>query len=161
VALRGACYGYSLIRRTTISRRLAGLTSAAFTAQLDAGWWESGEVIPLDITTQSDGDGLVRLLVAGEIDTDTAGQLVQAVEQAFVDDPRGVTVDMTGVTFLDSSGIRAVLTARRLAGEHGAALRVAGVHGNVLEVLTVAGLLGILDADSSNQLPPEGWQRLG
>jgi anti-sigma B factor antagonist len=97
-------------------------------------------VIPLNITTHSDGDGLVRLLVAGEIDADTAGQLVQAVQHVFVGDPDDVVVDMTGVTFLDSSGIRAVLAARRIAGEHGAALRVAGVHGIVLEVLTVTGL---------------------
>ena len=48
------------------------------------------------------------LQVAGEIDLATAGALRTALEEAVATDPR-VVVDMAGVTFLDVTGLRAVL----------------------------------------------------
>jgi anti-anti-sigma factor len=64
-----------------------------------------------------------------------------------------VVVDLTGVTFLDSSGIRALLTVRRIADEHGAALTVTGAHGIVRRVLTLTGLLGLLTDDETDSSP--------
>jgi anti-anti-sigma factor len=108
----------------------------------------------LDVREHRHGDGPVRLAAAGEVDADTADQLVQAVENILsADRHRMVVVDLTSVTFLDSSGIRALLTARRIAGEHGAALTVTGVHGIVRRVLTLTGLLGLLCDDETDGSP--------
>jgi anti-anti-sigma factor len=56
-----------------------------------------------------------------------------------------VIIDLGAVTFLGSSGLRALLTAQRVAGEHDAALTVQNARGIVLHVLTISGLLMILD----------------
>ncbi len=103
----------------------------------------------LDLREHRHGDGSVQLAVAGEVDTDTADQLVQAVRNILSADSHRIVVDLTSVTFLDSSGIRALLTARRIAGEHGAALTVTGVHGIVHRVLTLTGLLDLLSDDET------------
>ncbi|WP_157437030.1 STAS domain-containing protein [Actinoplanes subtropicus] len=114
-------------------------------------------MIRLDINTYFDGRGLARLEVAGEIDGDTADQVVQAVEKVLGGDALGaIQVDFSGVTFLGSAGIRALLTARRIAGEHGVALCLTEVHGYVLEVLKIMGLLDLL-----GRPPAKGSAALG
>ncbi len=59
--------------------------------------------------------------------------------------PAQVIIDLGGVTFLGSSGLRALLTAQRVASEHDATLTVHRAHGTVLQVLTISGLLKVLD----------------
>lgn len=64
---------------------------------------------------------------------------------------RRLVVDLAGVPFLDSSGVRALLLARRAAEQHGAAFMVRHPRGLVARVLRVAGvdqLLGIVEPDS-------------
>jgi anti-anti-sigma factor len=106
-----------------------------------------------DLSEHRNDDGSVRIAVGGEVDTDTAGRLVQAVEGLLVVSVCRVVVDLTSVTFLDSSGIRALLTARRIASEHGAALQVTGVHGIVRRVLTLTGLLSMFTDDETEGSP--------
>jgi len=55
---------------------------------------------------------------SGEIDIATTPQLRAAIEQAMVGSAEGVVVDLTGVTFMESTGLRAMLEARlRAEGE--------------------------------------------
>lgn len=72
----------------------------------------SGEQLTdLSIERRDVGDQLV-LTVSGEVDLATAGEL----ESAILDCMRGgtgfVLVDLRGVTFIDASGLRALLAAR-------------------------------------------------
>ena len=60
-----------------------------------------------------------------------------------------VVVDLSGVTFLDSSGISALVKQRRLADEHGKLMRISGAGGTVRDVLRLTGVwqhLGARDA---------------
>jgi anti-sigma B factor antagonist len=79
--------------------------------------------------------------VAGEIDTDTAAQLSDVIGSALSSQPAHVVVDLSAVTFLASSGMRALQTAQRVADEYGAALTVRNARGIVLRVLTISGPL--------------------
>jgi anti-anti-sigma factor len=100
----------------------------------------------LGFTSRPYDDGSLRLAVAGELDMDTVGQLGAAVDEALTAHrPTQMIIDLGAVTFLGSSGLRALLTAQRMAGERGAALRIENARGAVLRVLSVTGLLGILD----------------
>jgi anti-anti-sigma factor len=102
-------------------------------------------MIHLDISARRLSDGSTCLTVSGEIDSATADELLEAAENAAAaDDHPDVVVDLTGVTFLDSAGIRTLLMARRTAAQHGAVLRVTGAGGHVRKVLTVTGVLDIL-----------------
>jgi anti-anti-sigma factor len=66
-----------------------------------------GPKVPTDFTVDvTDEGGVFRLRCAGELDI-AAAPLVQDALQALVEQqPREVMLDWTGLTFMDSSGIR-------------------------------------------------------
>ncbi|RZU46606.1 SpoIIAA-like anti-anti-sigma regulatory factor [Krasilnikovia cinnamomea] len=100
----------------------------------------------LAISTQPDSDRTVRLIATGEIDMASAEQVTAAAGKALTTHtPAHLIIDLTAVTFLDSTGIAALLAARHLAEEQSCTLRVTGIHGIVERVLDVTGLLGVLD----------------
>ncbi|MFI5972627.1 STAS domain-containing protein [Streptomyces sp. NPDC051452] len=76
--------------------------------------------------------------VCGEIDHDCAGQLLEALTADTADAGGSRTVvDLSGVTFIDSSGINALITAHRTA-EGG--LSLARPTASVLRVIELVGL---------------------
>ena len=79
--------------------------------------------------------------VAGEVDLSSAPGVESAIEEA-VDaaGTTGVVVDLSQVTFLDSSGINALLHGRRRCDDHGVGYQVVGAQGQVLEVLELTGV---------------------
>src|SRR5262245_34488622 len=66
--------------------------------------------------------------------------LISAVEAAPT-----VVVDLAAVTFLDSSGVHALVTAHHAALERGGRLSVVGAAGTVAQVLEITGVGGLLD----------------
>jgi anti-sigma B factor antagonist len=91
----------------------------------------------LTITTTIDDAGQVILAVAGEVDLATASQLAECLT-AITD--RDVNVDLAGVTFLDSSGVSALVVGSRAITESGHRLRTFGEQDNVRTVLEISGL---------------------
>jgi anti-sigma B factor antagonist len=82
--------------------------------------------------------------VSGELDLATAPQLeavFEALEPARSD---RVVVDLEAVTFLDSSGIRALVRAKRRFDRLGAALAVEAVSPPARQVLEISGVLDLL-----------------
>jgi len=80
------------------------------------------------------------LALHGELDSAGAAQLQRAVE-GLAPDTRELTLDLTGLTFLDSSGIRAILGCRQIQTASACSLTLLGAHGQVRDVLTRLGLL--------------------
>lgn len=94
--------------------------------------------------------GGTRLEPLGELDLATAGALDEAL-RAWLDDPAGgeLVVDLSGVTFMDSSGLRAVLVASSEATEHGRRIVVLPGDGQarrVIELAQVSAFLELRDA---------------
>jgi anti-anti-sigma factor len=58
-----------------------------------------------------------RVLVSGEIDMRTAPEL-EAVLGSICVDASEIEVDLCDVTFIDSAGLRALLTAKAICAEH-------------------------------------------
>jgi len=78
---------------------------------------------------------------AGDVDLASAPGIDAAIEAAInTTDAETVLVDLSGVTFLDSSGITVLLRGRRLADEHHVGYRVTGAHGMILTVLEMTGV---------------------
>ena len=97
--------------------------------------------------TARDGDnGAVRLIITGEIDMANAEQIPAATEKALASHPERIVIDLAAVSFLDSSGLRNLLTAHRIAADNNAELYVVEATGAPLRVLTLTGLLDILSA---------------
>jgi anti-sigma B factor antagonist len=84
------------------------------------------------------GHALVQL--AGEIDLAVVPDLVTEFEYAVVQLSPSVIVDLDRVEFIDSSGLGALVRARRKAQEHGGDVVLAGADEQVSEVLALTNL---------------------
>ena len=92
----------------------------------------------------------VRIEIAGELDMDTGDRLLEAARSSLValadgSRPERVVIDLGRVTFMDSSGLLAVLRCREIVERAGAELRVALSGGPVARLFKVAGVTGWLD----------------
>jgi anti-sigma B factor antagonist len=77
---------------------------------------------------------------AGEVDLTTSLTLDAALNQALLESPPTVVLDLTGVTFVDSSGLAMLVAVRKAARSKGGELRLVNPRPNVQSVLQVTGL---------------------
>jgi anti-anti-sigma factor len=70
---------------------------------------------PLFNTTVSIDGARLRLAVEGEIDVDTASELLDTIKTAVQCDVLGVDIDLSGVTSVDPTGLEALVEAERAA----------------------------------------------
>ncbi|HEY1821877.1 MAG TPA: STAS domain-containing protein [Trebonia sp.] len=77
---------------------------------------------------------------AGDVDLTNAEGLRDALLTALNAGARGLVVDMTATTFLDSAGVTALVRASRRASASDAVLRLAVTAPAVLRVLNLVGL---------------------
>jgi anti-anti-sigma factor len=68
--------------------------------------------LDFDLTVSPDPQGGRRLTLRGELDLATTGRLEAALAEA----GRPVLLDLSGLTFMDSTGVRVLLEAADLAG---------------------------------------------
>lgn len=94
----------------------------------------------LSVTTADDGS----IVVSGDVDI-AGGPVLEAALQQRNSDAR-VILDLGGVSFMDSSGLRNLLTASRRAQERGANLvlrNVGPVVWRLLEITSTAGQFAV------------------
>jgi anti-sigma B factor antagonist len=109
---------------------------------------ELGGSVMVSLSTSRDAD-TVTVVVRGEIDISNAERLTSGVNNAARDDVTTIVVDLTGVTFIDSVGISALLKGRRMADEHGKIFRVSGASGLVRQLLDLTGVWTHLSGQAS------------
>jgi anti-anti-sigma factor len=90
-------------------------------------------------------DGSLRLAITGDVDM-ASGERLEAVLKDAITDPRvdAVILDLGGVGFLDSNGIRVLIHGRGLATEQGVGFRVTNPQEIVRRVLEITGVLVML-----------------
>jgi len=89
-------------------------------------------------------DGHVRLSLTGELDLDTAPALLTAVVKQLDTGATDVVVDLTHLSFIDSSGLGTLVGSWRRATNAGARLVVANPNEDVRSTLEITGLDQIL-----------------
>jgi anti-sigma B factor antagonist len=111
----------------------------------------------LEIVTTNGESGEVVVSLAGELDMSTEPELSKVLRQ-LIDVPAGrdVTVDLGDVSFLDSSGVRALLEGNVLATRRGTRLRARNARGIVARVLYLTGVDALLGLPPK---PPPGPHR--
>ena len=85
-------------------------------------------------------DDLAVVSVGGEVDLDTASQLGDHALEAVRDVSPHVVLDLTGVTFMDSTGLKVLLSVQRRAELAGGSFGVAGPSRSVRKILALTGL---------------------
>jgi anti-sigma B factor antagonist len=89
--------------------------------------------------------GATVIAVAGEIDMATAPELANVLND-FAQD--SVLVDLSAVTFIDSSGLAALSVAHQRTRDAGGQIAIGGVQPNVQKVFDITGLTDLLRGDS-------------
>jgi anti-sigma B factor antagonist len=82
----------------------------------------------------NDVDGVLE--VVGEIDASTAGQLSQAIDERDGD----VVIDVAGVSFIDSSGIRALISSQQAIEARSSVLTIRNPSPAVLRLFQLSSL---------------------
>jgi anti-sigma B factor antagonist len=104
----------------------------------------TSELVTIDIS----GVGpYVRLTAAGEIDSSSAPVLRQHLETVLDTEVTEITVDLSGVTFLDSAGLCVLAAAYRRAAEQDTHLRVLASSRAVIRPLQITGLFDLLQVE--------------
>jgi anti-sigma B factor antagonist len=89
----------------------------------------------LTLNTERDADGMTRVIATGEIDLSNSDRFTQALTTASGGTRGPITIDLGGVKYMDSAGIKALF-------DHAVAvdgLRVI-VHPFLIRILTISGL---------------------
>ncbi len=85
-------------------------------------------------------EGSIVLRLQGELDMATAPGLARAMDTALDARPATLALDLSGLTFLDSTGICVLITACRRAGDQGCAFVLRSPCRPVLKALRLTGV---------------------
>lgn len=111
----------------------------------DGDVWSSGHGDAWEVLVHETADGTTVVRMCGEFDVSNAVDLCVIGRQVF-SASTAVVVDLSGVTFMDGAGLRALLQMLRLAASLGRPLKLSDVSPGVHRVLELTGLLSILSA---------------
>jgi anti-sigma B factor antagonist len=95
--------------------------------------------VDLQIDARTEGEWRV-LDVRGEVDLYTSPQLRESIDREVGSGTPKVLVDLTGVSFMDSSGLGVLVGSLKRSRERGGELALVCTEGSVLKVLTITGL---------------------
>lgn len=94
--------------------------------------------------TKSVKDGVAVIHCTGRLNMTDAPRLKQRVDAIVAEGLPRIVVDLTGVPFVDSSGLGALISGLKTARQAGGDLRIAGAGEQILAVLGLTNLDRIL-----------------
>ena len=97
----------------------------------------------LSVSVEVDGDG-VKLAPRGEMDLATADVVDRELQKAEASDARRIILDLSGVEFIDSSGLKVLVHAARRSDSDSNRLAVMPGAGQVAETLRLTGIEKLL-----------------
>jgi anti-anti-sigma factor len=80
------------------------------------------------------------VMVRGEVDLATASELESLVRSALAEAPDGVVLDLAQLTFIDSSGLRALVALAKDAASRNSSLALRNLPRHAQRVLDLTGL---------------------
>ncbi len=91
----------------------------------------------MEMAVQELSDGVCQIVLSGRLDTAGAGQ-IDLRFGTLAGARRGLVVDLSGVTFLASLGIRVLLIGAKATAAKGGKMVLLSPDANILSVLTMA-----------------------
>lgn len=91
------------------------------------------------IRTEKREDGHV-LFLSGELDLASAGVLDAAIGELCTDGARHITLEMSELAFMDSTGLRSVLVGQELCQVNGCVLLIGALSRQVSRLFEVSGV---------------------
>jgi anti-sigma B factor antagonist len=96
--------------------------------------------LQLELSCATDGDGNQIISVTGELDVATAEQAYAYISDVIDTWPTPVSVDLSGLTFCDASGLGALARIARHARQAGRQLRLTAARPSLLKIMRITGL---------------------
>jgi anti-sigma B factor antagonist len=90
---------------------------------------------------QNDSD--VTLALVGRLDSVTQSELAQELETVFKVKISTLTLDLSGLEYLSSAGLRVFLSARKKVTEMGGKMKIVGANETINEILQITGYADI------------------
>lgn len=104
----------------------------------------------MQITTKRTG-GALHAALSGELDHHSAAQIRRELDAALGEDVRELVLDLSGVSFMDSSGIGVILGRYRTMQDRGGRLRVSAMSTYAARILKMAGILPLIGREGSQR----------
>jgi anti-sigma B factor antagonist len=102
---------------------------------------------PFEVRTENDGPAAT-VAIDGELDLATVDQLDAALAEVESNGATTVVLDLDQVAFMDSTGLRCLLRARRRAEQSGRRLRLVRVPPDVDRLFAVTGVSEVFHIDN-------------
>lgn len=130
--------------------------SVAVVATLSIGCCRR-RVHQVDVSVSRTTDGGVPVLaVSGEVDVYSAPTLKERFAELINSGASTLVVDLTGVAFLDSTGLGALVEARALTGDAGGSLLIVCTQERIMKLFTITGLDSVFTIHSTVDAALEG-----
>jgi len=111
----------------------------------------------MNIEKRDVGQEVAVLRLDGRLNMVAAPRLKEAVDQVVEGGRPRVVVDMAEVTFMDSSGLGALIAGLKKARQRNGDLRISGMNDQVATVLRLTNLDRVLRAHPSVEAATDGW----
>jgi anti-sigma B factor antagonist len=89
-------------------------------------------------------DGRHRLVLTGELDLGPAAELEAMLLRLCADETKEITLDLSKLTFMGSTGLRTVLLAKELCEQHGCEFLLIPGPRNIQRLFELTGLMDAL-----------------
>jgi anti-anti-sigma factor len=99
---------------------------------------------PLSVDVAATGDEVVLVLV-GELDPHTAPILRDALDDTVTHATSSLVLDVEGLQFIDSSGLRVIISAHKMMADQGGHLLLRSPTPNTRRLLEITGLADHVD----------------
>ena len=102
--------------------------------------------------TADRADDVIVGALSGEVDLSNAAELVRAITEAVPNSARGLVLDLSALSYIDSSGVRLVLSLAGSLRWRGQELVIAAPEGSSCRrVLTLAGIEGSVALEATEE----------
>ena len=102
--------------------------------------------MPEEFLTSLDRDaGTATVALCGEVDILTVDRVRHVLGEALAAAPAEIVVDLTGLTFIDSTGLGALIFGFQRARDAGVRFRLAHASPAVRQILVLSGLLEVVE----------------
>jgi anti-anti-sigma factor len=101
---------------------------------------ERVEPVQLELTCRTGANGYQIVSVTGELDIATAERAYSYISEVIDGRPAPVTVDLSGLTFCDASGLGALARIARHARQAGRQLMLTSARPSLMKIMRITGL---------------------
>ncbi len=105
------------------------------------------ELGPIELTV-AHSDAVASVKVRGEVDIHTCGELERTLTELAELGARTITIDVSQVAFIDSSGLRALVVGHKVLQDQGGSLVISNPSASTARLLEVTGLDGLFEVEA-------------